>query len=182
MMNFTKKAGVAAAVALILSSNASAAVFTATASFRTIADISITEQLALSFGTAITGKGGTTCTITTTIANTTNFATETISGNGCATSTESSGEYVISGVAGSTVTILMATATEADYNFSPAGVFNDQDGTTDVITPYFSDSAVNVILDSANDGLLGVGGTLNIVNDLAASTSYTVNYDISVVY
>lgn len=182
MMNFAKKAGVATAIALVLGTSANAAVFTATASFRTIADIAITEQNALSFGTAITGKGGTDCTITTTIANTTNFATEAISGNGCATSTESSGEYVISGVAGSTVTILMATATETDYSFAPAGVFNDQDGTTDVITPYFSDSAINVVLDSANDGLLGVGGTLTIINDLSASTSYTINYDISVVY
>jgi hypothetical protein len=182
MMNFTKKAGLATAIALVLSTSANATVFNAAASFRTIADITITEQLALSFGTAVTGKAGTACAIATTIADTTAFATETISGTGCATSTEASGEYVIAGVAGSTVTILMATATDTDFTFAPAGEFNDQEGTTDTITPYFSDSAFNVVLDGTNDGLLGVGGELSILNDLTASTSYTINYDISVVY
>lgn len=182
MMNFTKKAGVAAAIALVLGASANATVFNAAASFRTIADITITEQLALSFGTAITGKSGTTCSVAATIADGAAVAAEVISGNGCATSTEASGEYVIAGVAGSTVTVLMASVTDTDFTFSPAGEFNDQDGTTDVITPYFSDSAFNVVLDSANDGLLGVGGDLSITNDLTASTSYTINYDISVVY
>jgi hypothetical protein len=181
-MHFTKKIGVVAVVSAVFGNGAQAAIFNATASFRTIADVIITEQLALNFGTAITGKAGTNCVVTAAIANTTSVATETVTGTGCSTSTAASGEYVITGVTGANVTILLATAADTDFSFAPAGEFNDQDGTTDVITGYFADSAINVTLDSVNAGLLAVGGELTIINDLTASTSYSIAYDISVVY
>jgi hypothetical protein len=182
MMKFTKKAGVAAAISAVLGTSANAAVFNATASFRTIADVTITEQLALNFGTAITGKAATNCIVTAAIANTTSIATETVTGTGCSTSTAASGEYVITGVNGANVTILLSTVADTDYSYAPAGEFNSQQGTTDVITPYFADSAVTVTLDAANAGLLAVGGELSIINDLTASTSYSIAYDISVIY
>jgi hypothetical protein len=182
MMKFTKKAGVAAAISAVLGTSAHAAVYNASASFRTIADITITEVTALGYGTSVTGKAATNCILTTTIPNTTSAASATLTGTGCNTSTEAAGVYSVDGVAGSTVTILMASAVDPDFTFAPAGVFNDQDGTTDVITPYFADSAINVVLDSANTGLLAVGGELSILNDLTASTSYAIAYDISVIY
>jgi hypothetical protein len=182
MIKFTKKAGVAAAISAVLGTSAHAAVFNATASFRTIADVVITEQLALSFGTAVTGKAGTNCIIKAAIANGASIATETVSGSGCSLTGAASGEYIISGVPSTTVTILMATAVDPDFTFAPAGEFNSQQGTTDVITAFFADSPINVVLDGTNAGLLGVGGELSITNNLNATTSFAVNYDISVVY
>jgi hypothetical protein len=182
MIKFTKKAGVVAAISAVLGTSAHAAVFNATASFRTIADVIITEQLALSFGTAVTGKAGTNCIITATIPDTTSTATEAVTGTGCTSTGVASGEYVISGVASTTVTILMATAVDPDFTFAPAGVFNSQDAAVDVITAFFADSPINVVLDDTNAGLLGVGGELSITNNLNATTSFAVNYDISVVY
>jgi hypothetical protein len=183
MMMFTKKAGVTAAISAILGTSAHAAVYNASASFRTIADVTITEVTALGFGTSITGKAASNCILTAAIANAASVATAVLSGSGCATSTEAAGVYQIAGVAGGTVTILMATATETDFTFAPAGEFNNQDGSTDVITPYFADSAINVVLEgTGNVGLLAVGGELSILNDLTASTSYAINYSISVIY
>jgi hypothetical protein len=183
MMKFTKKAGVAAAISAILGTSAHAAVYNASASFRTIADVTITEVTALGYGTSIFGKAATNCILTAAIANTTSTATAVLTGTGCNTSTEAAGVYSIAGVAGSTVTVLMASVVDPDFTFAPAGVFNDQEGTTDVITPYFADSAINIVLEAGGaTGLLAVGGELNILNDLTASTSYSIAYDISVIY
>ena len=184
MIKFTKKAGVAAAIAAVLGTSAHATVFNATASFRTIADVTITETTALSFGIGVKGKAATNCIVTATVVDTETAATTAFgaSSTGCTTGSEAAGEYVIGGAASSVVTILMATATDTDYTFAPAGQFSDQEGTTDTITSYFSDSSINVTLDGTNDGLLAVGGELSILNDLTASTSYAVSYDISVIY
>jgi hypothetical protein len=194
MMNFTKKAGAVAATTLLLATSADAAVFNASASFRTIADISITEAASLSFGTSVSGKAGTTCTLTSVITagaaaaltNVDAFAFPAdVGGDGCNGTTDAvNGDYLFTGAAGTTVTVLMATVTDTDFTFAPAGQYNDQAAAlADVSTTYFSDAAFNVVLNgAAGTGRLSVGGTLSIINDLTASTSYSVAYDVSVVY
>jgi hypothetical protein len=179
--NFTKKVGLAAAIVIVTSSAANAAVFNASASFRTIADITITEVAALSFGTAVTGKAGTDCTLTAAVATTalvatTNATVETSSG--CSSTDAVVGDYLLAGANAATVTILMATATDTDFTFAPAGVYGDN---TDETT-YFADAPFNVVTSASGAGVIAVGGTLNILNELVASTSYAVAYDISVVY
>ncbi len=195
MMNFTKKIGVVAATTFVLASSANAAVFNASASFRTIADITITEAAAFSFGTNMTGKAGTTCSIASIITpgagallavDALAFPAD-VSGDGCTGTTDAvAGDYLMTGASGSTVTILMAKATDTDYTFDPAGQYNDQAAAgADVSTTYFTDAAFNVALNGAGasgTGRLSVGGTLTILNDLVASTSYAIAYDISVVY
>ena len=189
--NFTKKAGLAAAIAIVSSTAANAAVFNASASFRTIADITITEVQALSFGTAVTGKAGTDCTLAAVITPATPAAVvdpnATTTGAGCpSTSDAAVGSYTLVGASGSTVTLLMATSTDADFSFAPAGDYSDQEsgGGADIVTTYFADSPTNVVLNgtAGKTGMLAVGGTLSILNDLAASTSFAVAYDVSVVY
>jgi len=184
--NFTKKVGLAAAISIVTSSAATAAVFNASASFRTIADITITEASALSFGTAITGKAGSNCVLTSIItagaSTTTVTPVTTTTGTGCSSTDAVNGGYDLAGANNSTVTILMATATDTDFNFAPAGQYNDLASSADVSTTYFPDAPLNVSLSATGKGLLSVGGTLNIVNELVASTSYAVAYDISVVY
>jgi hypothetical protein len=197
MMNFTKKAGAVAATTLLLATSANAAVFNASASFRTIADISITENAALSFGTSISGKAGTTCTVLSEVtadgAGTPPTSVDAlafpgdISGDGCVGTTDAvNGDYTFTGAADSTVTVLMATVTDTDFSFAPSGQYNDQDAATDATVTYFSDAPFNVSLlgtsGTNGDGRLSVGGTLTIINDLTASTSYAIAYDISVVY
>jgi hypothetical protein len=78
----------------------------------------------------------------------------------------------------------MASVTDAsgDYSFSPSGEYNDMDAAASTSTAYFPDAAFNVSLSAAGTGLLSVGGDLNVINDLTASTSYAVAYDISVIY
>ena len=192
MMNFTKTAGVIATTTLLFAGSTNAAVFNANASFRTIADITITESAAFSFGTYISGKAGTTCTLLSEItdagaapATVDAFAYPAdVTGDGCVgTDDASNGDYLLTGASSATVTILMATATETDFTFAPAGQYNDQHAATSVSTTYFSDAPFNVSLAVTTGlGRLSVGGTLTILNDLTASTSYAAAYDISVIY
>ena len=185
MIKFTKKAGVVVAIAAVLGTSAHAAVFNASASFRTIADVSITEDTALNFGTAVTGKAGSTCIITATAPDAAPVIAVTAldaASTGCAATGQAAGQYVISGAASAVVTILVATATDTDFSFAPAGAFNSDQAAGDVTTAFFADSPINVTLDASNTSILAVGGTLNIINGLTASTSYAVPYDISVVY
>lgn len=185
MIKFTKKAGVVAAIAAVLGTSAHAAVFNASASFRTIADVSITEGTALNFGTAVTGKAGSTCIITATAPTATPVVVVTaldVASTGCAATGQAGGRYVISGAADAVVTILVATVTDTDFSFAPAGEFNSAEDTGDVVTAFFADSPINVTLDDTATSILAIGGTLNIINGLTASTSYSVPYDISVVY
>ena len=186
--NFTKKAGLAAAIAIVSSSAANAAIFNASASFRTIADVTITEVQALSFGTIVTGKAATDCQLTAAIASadgtvivTANADVETTS-TGCTSDDAVVGAYAIGGAIDSTITILMASVAEADFTFAPAGDYSDIEGSNPIVTTYFADAPFNVVLSDSGEGLLAVGGTLNILNDLTASTSYAVAYDVSVVY
>ncbi|MFT4929937.1 MAG: hypothetical protein ACI8WB_006072 [Phenylobacterium sp.] len=189
MMNFTKKIGVAAVATFVLASSANASIFSASASFRTIADITITEASALSFGTAITGKAGTVCALASAITPLLNATVvDTVinsTGSGCASGDATNGGYNLAGAAGSTITILLATATETDFTFAPSGQYNDQNAgaNADLSTSYFPDAPLNVQLSTpAGVGLLSVGGTLNVINELTASTSYAIAYDISVIY
>jgi hypothetical protein len=190
MMNFTKKAGAVAATTLLLATSANASIFNASASFRTIADITITEVAALSFGTAVTGKAGTDCVLDAVITAATPALTvdanANATGTGCSSSDAVVAEYTLTGATGSTVTVLMATATDTDFTFSPAGDYSDQLAAGDAITTYFSDAPFNVSLNGISGtngvGMLSVGGTLNVINDLTASTSYAIAYDISVIY
>ncbi|WP_057832185.1 hypothetical protein [Colwellia sp. TT2012] len=186
--NFTKKAGLATAIALALgASTVSATIFNASASFRTIADVTITEVAALSFGTAVTGKAGTDCSLVAVITPATPAsnvdANNTTTGTGCSSTDAVVAEYTIGGANGATVTILMATATDTDFTFAPAGDYSDQLAAGDTITTYFADAPFNVTLDpAAGTGMLAVGGTLTIINDLNPSQSYAVAYDISIIY
>lgn len=191
MMKFTKTAGAIAATTLLLAGSANATIFNASASFRTIADITITEDAALTFGGTITGKAGTTCSLATALTAGAGavvpdvFAPGDITGDGCSATAVDMvpGNYAFLGVSGSTVTVLMTTATDTDFTFAPAGDYNDQAAAADVSTTYFADAPFNVTLaGAAGEGRLIVGGTLNIINTLAASTSYAIAYDISVVY
>jgi hypothetical protein len=180
--NFTKKVGIAAAISIVTSSAANAAVFNASASFRTIADISISEVAALSFGTAVTGKAGTDCILTAAvgvglIVATANADVE-VSSSGCSSDDAVVGDYLLAGANAATITILMATATDVDFTFAPAGAYGDD---TDETT-YFADAPFSVVTSAAGAGVIAVGGTLNIINELVPSTSYAVAYDISVVY
>jgi hypothetical protein len=190
MMNFTKKAGAVAATTLLLATSANAAIFNASASFRTIADISITEASALSFGTALTGKAGTLCNLTSIITAAANNTTVDVigaaSGSGCSSTDGVNGGYNLSGANSSTITLLLATVTDAsgDFSFAPAGQYNDLNAGVgaDLSTAYFPDSPLNVTLSATGTGLLSVGGDLTIINELTSSTSYSVAYDISVIY
>jgi len=193
MMNFTKKAGAVAVTTLLLASSANAATFNANASFRTIADVAITEASALSFGTAVTGKAGTSCTVGLTIAsggaNAVPGATATVQptgagATGCGGTTDAlAGNYTLVGSQGATITVLMATATETDFTFAPAGIFTDESNVAvSVETAYFADAAFNVVIGDTGGGRIGVGGQLTITNDLTSSTSYTVPYVVSVIY
>lgn len=191
MMNFTNKVGAVAAATFVLASTANAATFSASASFRTIADISITENAALSFGTSVTGKAGTICTVDMTIAsggaNADPGATTTVqaTGTGCGGTIDSTaGEYLLTGAAGSSITITMATVSQADYDFAPAGIYSDlANVAVSVETAYFADAPFNVTLEGGGGtGRLAVGGLLSVTNNLAASTSFTIPYDVLVVY
>ncbi|MFT7217904.1 MAG: acetyl-CoA acetyltransferase [Paraglaciecola sp.] len=180
--NFTKKVGLATAILIVTSSAANAAVFNANASFRTIADISITEVAALSFGTAVTGKAGTDCTLIAAVGAgllvaTTNATVESTS-SGCSSADAVVGDYLLAGANDVTITILMETATDTDFTFAPAGDYGDDTNET----TYFADAPFNVVTSASGAGVISVGGTLNILNELVASTSYAVAYDISVVY
>jgi hypothetical protein len=185
MIKFIKKAGVVAATAAVLGTSAHAAVFNASASFRTIADISFVENTALNFGTGVAGKAGTNCIITATApdgATVTAVTALAAASTGCTNVGVAAGEYEIVGAASTVVTILLATAVDNDFSFAPAGEFNPLQSTGGGTTAFFPDSPVNVTLGASGPAVLAIGGELSIINRLNASTSFAVPYDISVVY
>jgi hypothetical protein len=176
--NFTKKIGLAAAISIVASSSATAAVFNASASFRTIPDVTITEVGALSFGTGVSGKASTDCILVAAIA-----AQPAAIGTATPNADVAIGVYNIGGAPSTTVTILMATAIDNDFTFAPAGDYGDANAAAnDIVTTYFADAPFNASLSATGKGLLTVGGTLNILNELTASTSFSIAYNISVVY
>jgi len=178
MKNFTKRTSMALALTLTLLSSAHAAVFNATGSFRTVADVTITEVTALSFGTAITGKGGTICTLTATAAGGSADATTTIASTGCAVGGGASGEYTLAGENNAVVNILVNEVLDTDYNFSPAGQLGDGAAAT----AFFNNSSQSLTLSGAGAGVISIGGVLTVINTLTPSTSYSIAYDIGVIY
>ncbi|MFQ3236698.1 MAG: hypothetical protein ACI9C4_002271 [Paraglaciecola sp.] len=184
MIKFTKKAGVVVAIAAVLGTSAHAAVFNATASFRTIADVGISDFSSLNFGQEVFGKAGSNCIVTPAYASAvvvTGLLDSTSSGCTDSGTAMTAGGFTISGATDAQITIFIASVTEADFSFVPSGNFNDNASST-VETDFFPDTNLDVSFDGGTDGTLVVGGELTIINDLTNSTSYTLNYDVSVIY
>lgn len=173
--------------------------------FVTIQDLTITQDQALSFGQNIIGKAGTTCTLTfaenvttttTTKAAPSNF-NDGLSGNGClevaggATPTTTSnlaGVYTVSGAAGQTVNLTVASITGSDFNFTPSAKAITDGADINVAGSFvdvFADSAQSDALGAgaANNLVLVVGGTLTVGSaDLDANKPYSGSFTITATY
>jgi hypothetical protein len=186
MIKFTKKAGVAVAIAAVIGTSAHAATFNATATFRTIADITIEDFSDLSFGQEVTGKVGTTCIVDVTYASASDVTADIgAASTGCTNSgsSMSAGAFTLTGASsGAQITILMETVVGDNFTFAPAGSFNDNNASSSVETEFFPDSNLNVKFDALTAGTLAVGGTLTINTALPSSSSESLDYIVSVVY
>jgi hypothetical protein len=166
-----------------------AATVTGNVGFRTIQDVSITETVAINYGTSIVPLAGNTCTVdglgqtTATVA----VAAGTLSGGGCS-GTGTGGYFALSGENSASIKVTVNSsdlATFPDYQFTPAGNYaaialgGNNGGAFDT---YFPDTQTTLSLSAGGVGTLFVGGRLQILNDLSYDTSYTVTYDIDVTY
>lgn len=197
-----------AGITVLSSVSVIAGSLTGSAGFRTIKDVTVTENASLNYGTTIIPLSGKTCSMgaqfkagsTTLALPTATSANLQLSGAGCdSTAYGTQGYFSISGAVGSSIKIRVDSSdpvTFPDYSFTPAiryssgiigdnvtaGVFNSQIFPDTTTTVTLGDDTV--VSDSGSDGkgTLLIGGALTIDSDLVYDTSYSLNYEIEVTY
>lgn len=177
-----------ATVPVMFAASTMAATVTGNVGFRTIQDVSITETVALNYGTSVIPLSGNSCTIDGDgqTVGAVAVASGALSGGGCS-GTGTGGYFALSGENSASVRITVNSSdstTYPDYTFTPEGNYASDDlgAAITAFDSYFPDTQTTVSLSGAGLGTLFVGGRLQIVNDLSYDTSYTVTYDIDVTY
>lgn len=179
--------------------------------FATVADVAITQDTALDFGSDLIAAAGSACTMAVdgtavpdeltaqmgVVAPAGEHATYAdLSGDCDATAKGTPGVYTISGAPGQEVTITLNPLNGTDLTFVPSGVASDYDGAEDgdLFTAVPSATATLVDLagsgDTRTDGgfptsgqvKLFVGGIVTAKTNLAASTAYTEQFVIDANY
>jgi hypothetical protein len=177
----------AVAAPILLSASAMAVVVTATVNFKTVQDVSVTEDTQPNFGETIIPIAGRSCTMTPDIATSsatapTYAAIEApLSGTACdnAAIDAEAGGYAITGAANSQILITLGgQLTATDWTYAPIGAFQDGASSTPVTTA----GVATVTLSGAGTGYLSMGGTLTIVNDLTFNIAYTDTYAMEITY
>lgn len=193
-------------------SSANAATGTFAVAFTTVADVSIVEVQPLSFGpnVFITNTGVCTLNAATPLAATMQSDATTaltganygdISGTGCVTTAagvngNQGGYYRLTGVSGIDIKVTVNPASNADFDFVPAGCVNDHDGAaatadSDSCLVFASGVQLTATLANATETglnqvdtqlMLAVGGEITINQELTAATAYTQNFTIDVTY
>ena len=188
----------AGVVLALAASQASAALNPFPVAFSTQSEATITSIQALDFGPIMDLTAFGNCTLdasaldfTSAVFTTTPPAATGINpsaGSGCLRSDLSSnmGHYVLNGTAGANVKIKLHSASGADFDFAPAGLWDPDPavGTTNggvLVADMFSSGYK---LSTANgDGGLIVGGQISIGNTaLTAGQAYTMDYDIEITF
>lgn len=181
------------------SMSAVAKVETFNLNFVTIQDLTITQVNAIGYAQNVIGKANTDCTISiaaTLAAAPTDGAapasanvTDGISGTGCLTVAANAtntfaGVYSIVGSANQTVNVTVASATSADFNFSPSGRLYTSGAAAGAGVDVFANSAASTTLSgTGGQANLYLGGTITVgTSDLTANTPYSLNFDVTAVY
>jgi hypothetical protein len=192
----TKKTLIASALALgVTNVWAGTANFTIAAS--TIPDVTVTQDQALSFGTAMRVTTGLTCTLDAAIPGegTLNYDSNgdatldgddatfgALTGTGCINGTgngSQAGLYTITGTGGSTVAITLAPLVETEFTFTPGngcvptydGNNGTADATGDPCTALGNGTTTSLLIPDATteQHTTAPGGTASIVNSLKFS-------------
>lgn len=184
------------AITAVSALSASAIAATFQVSFTTVQDLQITSINDINYGTAnVTGVNGTTCTLTTAIAagstgNTglvaNNDIEDSIAGNGCidiasATSNNLSGIYEVTGVAGQSIRVTVASGS-GDFDYTPTGFMIPNDSTLDFTNQTNTGTNIAITIGDAGSVAVVLGGTVTMTQDLTPATAYTVDFDITATY
>ena len=207
-----KKSGILGIVAIAVMAGsmnvANAAVSPFAVSFTTVADVVLSEVTPLNFGTNVFIANGGICdmgvvpapaSLVTVPAQTGAAGTSgNITGAGCLTVNAGAngntlGYYTVVGLGGQSVTVTVASASNADFDFAPAGCVANFDGGAggDTCDTFTADNPIVARLsDAGDDGTvllnsttIVVGGRITVgATDLTPATAYTQNFNITAVY
>lgn len=198
------------ALTLASITNTNAATGTFAVAFNTVADVSITEVQPLAFGPNIFITNGGTCVLNaaTPLAATMQSDESTLTGNnfgdisgsGCITTAagvngNQGGYYRLTGSSGIDVKVTVNPASNADFDFVPAGCVNNHDGTaaanSDSCDIFTSGTQLTATLANATEGggsgvdtqlMIAVGGQITLNQELTPATAYTQDFTIVVTY